>query len=87
MRRAWLRGLLLLACLLCLTGTARAQGVRRALLIGSDSFVSQPSTVPSSANNVERMAAALDEGDARFERMVSGLSIVRLPLPLGYHHL
>ncbi len=57
----------LLALLLCLplggwgeeTGNGR---VNRALLVGCDRFVSQISTAPSSANNVERMAQALSGG-------------------------
>ena len=36
--------------------------VNRALLVGCDLFMSQPSTVPSSANNVEKMAATLMGG-------------------------
>lgn len=51
------------------------EGVTRCLLIGCDRFVSMPSTEPAGANNVETMAALLEDfsgGDTVITRQVNG---------------
>ncbi len=45
--------------------------VNRALLVGCDRFLSQPDTVPSSANNVQRMAQALAGGTMALELLLT----------------
>ncbi|MBQ3485848.1 MAG: caspase family protein [Clostridia bacterium] len=45
--------------------------VNRALLVGCDRFLSQPDTVPSSANNVDRMAQALSGGTLALDTLVT----------------
>ena len=68
---------LTLACLAAVTlqpapATATADGTRtnRALLIGVDDFVSEPSTYPSSTNNVFAMQAVLQESADPFASIV-----------------
>lgn len=43
----------------------------RALLVGCDRFLSQPSTAPSSYNNVNRMSAALSGGTMEFATLIT----------------
>ena len=43
----------------------------RALLVGCDQFLSQPSTAPSAFNNVNRMAEALAESSMAFETLLA----------------
>ncbi|MGN0779336.1 MAG: caspase family protein [Aristaeellaceae bacterium] len=50
---------------------ALAQGVNRALLVGCDDFITQPSTAPASANNVALMAQALSGGAMNLENLVA----------------
>ena len=71
---------LLLAVWVCLPFFAFAEEVapedgggrvNRALLVGCDEFLSQPSTAPSSANNVQRMAEALSGGTMALETLLT----------------
>ena len=66
-------GLLTLALLLLLLPTASAESVRRALVMGFDSFLSQPSTSPSSANNVNQVAEALSGGAMNLNQLITHL--------------
>ena len=54
--------LLALACACLFRAPVLAEGLNRALLVGCDNFITQPSTAPASANNVARMAEALSGG-------------------------
>ena len=63
--------LLALACVCLSRAPALAEGLNRALLVGCDSFISQPSTAPASANNVARMAEALSGGAMNLENLVT----------------
>ena len=64
--------LMLTTCLLCLLGgSALADSLNRALLVGCDDFISQQSTAPSSANNVVRMAETLSGGAMNLETLVT----------------
>ncbi len=45
--------------------------VNRALLVGCDRFLSQPSTTPSSYNNVHRMEEALSGGTLDFQTLIT----------------
>lgn len=77
---------LLLAVWLCLPFFASAESrepdihipeqvsngrTNRALLVGCDRFLSQPSTAPSSFNNVNRMASALSGGTLIFDTLIT----------------
>lgn len=64
--------LLLAFLLLCIPG-AQAADVRRALVMGFDSFLSQPSTAPASANNVYQMAEALSGGAMNLQQLSTHL--------------
>ncbi|MBQ7455253.1 MAG: caspase family protein [Clostridia bacterium] len=64
MKRLAMLMLTLALCLLCLRALAEDAPVRRALLVGCDSFVSHEDISPSATSNVERMARLLDT-DAR----------------------
>ena len=71
MRRKALWALLALAWVCLLHVPALAEGLNRALLVGCDNFISQPSTAPASANNVARMAEALSGGAMNLENLVT----------------
>ncbi|MGN0761815.1 MAG: CHAT domain-containing protein, partial [Aristaeellaceae bacterium] len=71
MRRKALMLLLALACVCLSRAPALAEGLNRALLVGCDSFITQPSTAPASANNVARMAEALSGGAMNLENLVT----------------
>ena len=71
MRRRALMLLLALACVCLFRAPALAEGLNRALLVGCDNFISQPSTAPASANNVARMAEALSGGAMNLENLVT----------------
>ncbi|MDD6051587.1 MAG: caspase family protein [Clostridiales bacterium] len=53
------------------TPTPDGETVYRALLMGCDNFLSQPSTTPSSYNNVRNMAEALTGGTMAFQTLVT----------------
>ena len=63
--------LLALACVCLSRAPALAEGLNRALLVGCDSFISQASTAPASANNVARMTEALSGGAMNLENLVT----------------
>ena len=63
----------LLALALLAAPGAKAEGVKRALVMGFDTFQSQPSTTPSSANNVTLMANALSGGSMNLYQLVTHL--------------
>lgn len=63
--------LLALACVCLFCAPALAEGLNRALLVGCDSFITQPSTAPASANNVARMVEALSGGAMNLENLVT----------------
>lgn len=65
------RLLALTAMLLCLLPHASSAPVCRALLVGCDHFVTQQDTAPASANNVARVAEALQSGSLPFERVTT----------------
>lgn len=70
--------LALLACMLAPGALAE----NRALLVGCDSFVTQADTSPSSGNNVNRMAQALEGGKLQLERTVTSHNAVTTPADL-----
>ena len=63
--------LLALACACLFRAPVLAEGLNRALLVGCDNFITQPSTAPASANNVARMAEALSGGAMNLENLVT----------------
>lgn len=65
--------IVLLALFFLMLPAARAEGVRRALVMGFDTFQSQPSTTPSSANNVSLVADALSGGSMDLQQLVTHL--------------
>ena len=65
--------IVLLALFFLMLPAAQAEGVRRALVIGFDTFQSQPSTTPSSANNVSLVADALSGGSMDLQQLVTHL--------------
>ena len=71
MKRKALLALLALAWVCLCRAPALAQGLNRALLVGCDHFITQPSTAPASANNVARMAEALSGGAMNLESLVT----------------